>query len=115
MIKTLLLGDFIMLTAPVAKTFARDEKAHALSFGITNIILRLRLIVKRLHRSAWLTQPTARKFKTITARTHIFKRFRMRAVLQYWLHLNRATGAGAILFTHALRARLVVVVIKRKY
>ena len=78
MIKTLLLGDFIMLTAPVAKTLLEmKENAHAIIWDY-KYYFEITIDSKPIAPQRMTTPPTARKFKTLAA-AHSY----LRNVLEY--------------------------------
>ena len=75
MIKTLLLGDFIMLTAPVAKTLLEmKENAHAIIWDY-KYYFEITIDSKPIAPQRMTNPPTARKFKTITAAYSYLRNF----------------------------------------
>ena len=75
MIKTLLLGDFIMLTAPVAKTLLEmKESAHAIIWDYKSYF-EITIDGKEIAPQRMTNPPTARKFKTITAAYSYLRNF----------------------------------------
>ena len=75
MIKTLLLGDFIMLTAPVAKTLLEmKENAHAIIWDY-KYYFEITIDSKPIAPQRMTNPPEARKFKTITAAYSYLRNF----------------------------------------